>query len=106
MKRILILFIVGLLSLGLTTGCSSSKEEGTSVHHGEKHQPFPANIAHTSDYIQETYMMAAEHPDVLEAVPCYCNCYESAGHMSNRSCFIKELGPNQEVLQWDSHGTA
>lgn len=97
--------MMGILSIGMTTGCSSNSDKEEATLH-EKHAPMPDYVQNTPDVVKEAYVMAAEHPDVVDAVPCYCNCYESAGHMSNRDCFIGEMGPNNEVVKWDAHGTA
>lgn len=97
--------MIGFLSIGFTAGCSSSPEKEEMALH-EKHSPLPDYVMDSSEIVQETYVMAAHHPEVLEAVPCYCNCYESAGHMSNRECFIKDMGPDSEVTEWDPHGIA
>lgn len=105
LKRILILFMIGVISLGFTTGCSSNSEKEEVTLHS-KHAAMPDYVLKSSAIVQDTYKLAAENPDVLGAVPCYCNCYESAGHTSNRDCFIKELGPNDEVTAWDPHGIA
>ena len=107
LKRLLLLLIVGVFSMSIAAGCSSSSDkEQKEMVLDPKHTALPDFVLNTSSYVQETYMMAAEHPDVVAAVPCYCNCNESAGHMSNMNCFIEELGPNNEVIKWDPHGTA
>lgn len=104
MKRLVLLLMMGVLSIGFTTGCSANHDEEMALD--SKHSPLPEFVTNSSDYVQETYVMAAEHHDVLEAAPCYCNCNESAGHMSNLDCFVGEMGPNSEVTKWDPHGTA
>ncbi len=47
--------------------------------------------------VREAYYFAASHPDVLKAVPCYCNCI-SRGHKDNYNCFISANG------EFDQHG--
>src|SRR5215213_5396581 len=39
------------------------------------------------DVIRATYDFAAQHPEVLKYVPCYCGC-GSQGHKANESCFV------------------
>lgn len=94
-----------LLSVGIATGCSSSTDNEELVLNS-KHSPLPEYVLNSSGTVQETYVMASEHPEVLEAVPCFCNCYETAGHTSNRDCFISGMGSNNEVTGWDPHGIA
>jgi hypothetical protein len=49
------------------------------------------------------YKFAAEHPEILKYVPCYCGC-ESTGHGHNESCFVKRRDAKGNVLEWDTHG--
>src|SRR5215213_1884259 len=39
------------------------------------------------DIVRATYDFAAQHPEVLKYVPCYCGC-GSQGHKANESCFV------------------
>lgn len=55
------------------------------------------------DQTRAVYQFAAEHPEVLKFVPCYCGC-ESSGHPHNESCFVKRRDPVGNVLEWDAHG--
>ena len=57
----------------------------------------PIDVAHTA------YKFAAEHPEILKYVPCYCGC-ESGGHNHNESCFVKRRDAKGNVLEWDTHG--
>ncbi|MGG1877505.1 PCYCGC motif-containing (lipo)protein [Paenibacillus cisolokensis] len=50
------------------------------------------------------YALAAQVSDVLEYMPCYCGCGDSAGHQSNLNCFIHEIREDGSV-EWDDHGT-
>lgn len=55
------------------------------------------------DIVRATYDFAAQHPEVLRFVPCYCGC-GSEGHSSNESCFIARRDAKGNVLEWDTHG--
>lgn len=55
------------------------------------------------DVTRAVYKFAAEHPEVLKFVPCYCGC-ESTGHGHNESCFVKRRDARGNVLEWDIHG--
>jgi hypothetical protein len=55
------------------------------------------------DQARAVYQFAAEHPEVLKFVPCYCGC-ESSGHPHNESCFVKRRDAQGNVVEWDSHG--
>jgi hypothetical protein len=55
------------------------------------------------DQARAVYQFAAEHPEVLKYVPCYCGC-ESTGHPHNESCFVKRRDAAGNVVEWDTHG--
>ena len=55
------------------------------------------------DVVRATYDFAAQHPEVLKFVPCYCGC-GSQGHSANESCFVARRDPKGNVLEWDTHG--
>ena len=55
------------------------------------------------DQTRAVYQFAAEHPEVLKYVPCYCGC-ESTGHPHNESCFVKRRDAGGNVVEWDTHG--
>jgi hypothetical protein len=55
------------------------------------------------DQTRAAYQFAAEHPEVLKFVPCYCGC-ESTGHPHNESCFVKRRDAAGNVTEWDTHG--
>jgi hypothetical protein len=55
------------------------------------------------DQTRAVYQFAAEHPEILKYVPCYCGC-ESTGHPHNESCFVKRRDQQGNVLEWDTHG--
>jgi hypothetical protein len=55
------------------------------------------------DQTRAVYEFAAQHPEVLKYVPCYCGC-EADGHPHNESCFVKARDARGNVTQWDTHG--
>ncbi|WP_211747547.1 PCYCGC motif-containing (lipo)protein [Paenibacillus sp. Marseille-Q4541] len=64
----------------------------------------PAFLDGHSEEMRKIYLLSAQYADVLEFIPCYCGCGESAGHKSNLNCFIKEIEADGAVV-WDDHGT-
>ncbi|WP_301107486.1 PCYCGC motif-containing (lipo)protein [Sporosarcina sp.] len=50
------------------------------------------------------YQVAGKATEVLQYMPCYCGCGESAGHESNMNCFLDEVREDGSVV-WDDHGT-
>lgn len=55
------------------------------------------------DIVRATYDFAAQHPEILSYVPCYCGC-GSQGHRANDSCFVSRRDAKGNVLEWDTHG--
>ena len=55
------------------------------------------------DVVRATYDFAAQHPEILKYVPCYCGC-GSQGHKANESCFVAKRDPKGNVVEWDTHG--
>ena len=124
MKRLLFILFCFMLVLA---SCGP-KEESHKDHEGEGHLEHEEHnhVAHLENGdIQETtssvdvlpeflekqpenmqliYQAAAKANDVLQWMPCYCGCGESAGHRSNLNCFVHEIKDNGEVV-WDDHGT-
>ena len=55
------------------------------------------------DVVRATYDFAAQHPEILKYVPCYCGCGEQ-GHKANEACFVARRDARGNVLEWDTHG--
>jgi len=74
---------------------------------GTPHVPelqFPAYpTSRPQEVVRAAYQFAAEHPEVLSYVPCFCGC-ERAGHRGNEDCFVRERAVNGDVIAWDDHG--
>ena len=54
--------------------------------------------------VAQVFRFAAEHPEVLSYVPCFCGC-DHMGHKGNDDCFVKTRAANGDVVQWEPHGT-
>jgi hypothetical protein len=67
--------------------------------------PFQAGYAppRPEAVVSAAYQFAAEHPEVLSYVPCFCGC-QRAGHQGNADCFVKSRADNGDVIEWDDHG--
>jgi hypothetical protein len=53
--------------------------------------------------VKAVYRFAAEHPEVLSYVPCFCGC-ERTGHKGNDDCFVKARNAQGDVTEWEPHG--
>ena len=65
--------------------------------------PYDPAPARPPDVVRAAYLFAAEHPEILGYVPCYCGC-ERSGHRGNDDCFIAMRDANGDVTQWEPHG--
>jgi hypothetical protein len=59
--------------------------------------PRPINV------VRDAYVFAAEHPEVLSYVPCFCGC-ERGGHKGNHDCFVAARDSKGDVVAWEPHG--
>ena len=55
------------------------------------------------DVVRAAYVFAAEHPEVLSYVPCFCGC-ERGGHRGNEDCFVSARDAGGDVIGWEPHG--
>jgi hypothetical protein len=55
------------------------------------------------EVITAAYEFAADHPEVLSYIPCFCGC-ENAGHGGNHDCFVRSRNAAGDVVEWDEHG--
>jgi hypothetical protein len=53
--------------------------------------------------VNAAFQFAAEHPEVLSYVPCFCGC-EHGGHRGNEDCFVRARAQNGDVTEWEPHG--
>src|SRR4051812_13155750 len=65
----------------------------------------PRLLPRPPDVIRAVYRFAAEHPEVLRYMPCFCGCNEM-GHRSSEECFVKRRGKDGTVTEWNEHGIA
>ncbi len=64
----------------------------------------PSFLEGQQENIRLVYQIAGQSTEILEWMPCYCGCGESAGHKSNLNCFIEEKREDGTIV-WDDHGT-
>jgi len=65
----------------------------------------PRLLPRPREVIESTYKYAAEHPEVLRYIPCFCGC-DKTGHKSSEDCFVKSRAKNGNVTEWNEHGMA
>jgi hypothetical protein len=105
--------IVGLF-LFVLMGCQTQEKQTEAPHQDSSHgdvqettnnaNTLPSFVKKLDPQIGQIYQVAAQNHQLLQWIPCYCGCGESAGHRSNLDCFVKEVKQNGQIT-WDSHGT-
>ena len=109
----------------ILSACGANEENHDAEHHEEHESGEHTSHNHLSGDLQEMTASATELPkfldsqhedirlvyaaagkatEILQWMPCYCGCGESAGHRSNLNCFIAEIREDGSVV-WDDHGT-
>jgi len=122
LKKLLSIFTLSLLVL---SACSEDKQvveknqnaaqkEASHEEHGHASGDIqeetasadilPSFLDNKSEDIRLVYQIAGQSTEILEWMPCYCGCGESAGHKSNLNCFIEEKREDGTIV-WDDHGT-
>ncbi len=67
--------------------------------------PVSNMVPRAPEVVRDAYIFAAQRPDILEYVPCFCGC-ETAGHTRNADCFVASRNEDGSVREWDTHGMA
>ncbi|KGR92094.1 hypothetical protein CD30_01855 [Ureibacillus massiliensis 4400831 = CIP 108448 = CCUG 49529] len=121
MKRLFPLFTIILLVLAACGNEGSSEHEHSEEAHGDSHishnpisgdiqevtssaDELPSFLDGKSEDLRLVYQVAANATDILEWIPCYCGCGDSAGHRSNLNCFVAKTHEDGSIV-WDDHGT-
>ena len=89
-----------------TAATSPPPAEALKPHAQKQYPPLslPAySLGRSQDVIRAAYQFAADHPEILSFVPCFCGC-ERSGHRGNEDCFVKARGANGDVTEWEPHG--
>src|SRR5690606_19091093 len=102
-----------LIFVLLLAGCGAKPEASEHAQHRlpngdiqEKTasvQTLPTFLHGKDVRLQQIHSLAAQHADLLEWIPCYCGCGDSAGHRNSLHCFVREIGDDGSVV-WDDHG--
>lgn len=93
--------IVFIFSL-LITGCAQQDNDPQTSANGLQYEigshEWPSLVETADARVREAYQFAVAHPEVLNFMPCYCGCYEGAGHESNTDCFVESVNGGIAVL--------
>jgi len=117
-KKLMFILLAAILVLSACGEKAQPTDKEHDMAHGEqKHVPngdlqevtasaaiLPSFLDDKSEDMRLVYQMAGTTTDIIEWMPCYCGCGESADHGSNLNCFIDEVREDGSVV-WDDHGT-
>lgn len=59
---------------------------------------WPDFVRQAGPEVQRLYEFQIENGDLMRYMPCFCGCGDSAGHRSNRDCYVKEVNPDGSVV--------
>jgi hypothetical protein len=118
---IVIALVAGVFTYLSNSTSSEARPAGTSAALQVPDRPVPTDLkahpqenlpalnfpgyptARPPEVVKAAYQFAAEHPEVMSYVPCFCGC-ERMGHRGNEDCFVKARDINGDVVQWEDHG--
>jgi len=118
-KRLIAMILILSAVTVVVSSCGSKPEQvqTPSGHQGHEHTAvgdiqektasadiLPSFLDNQQEEIRLVYQAAGKATDILQWMPCYCGCGESAGHVSNLNCFIQKENEDGSVV-WDDHGT-
>jgi hypothetical protein len=106
--------MVMLVLMMALAGCGTKADEESHASHRHVNgdiqestasiEELPTFLDGLHENIGEVYRLAGLNAELLDVIPCFCGCGGSAGHRSNKNCFIKEIQADGTVI-WDDHGT-
>lgn len=108
---------ISIMTAALLSGCGTADQAAQDHTSHQQHaangdlqektasvDQLPSFLNNQDPRIVDAYKIAAANRELLKSMPCYCGCGESAGHLHNGNCFIKEENADGSIV-WDDHGT-
>lgn len=59
---------------------------------------WPDYVTAAGPEVQRLYEFQVTHGDVMRYMPCFCGCFQEAGHRSVRDCYIKKVNADGSVV--------
>jgi Protein of unknown function with PCYCGC motif len=59
---------------------------------------WPDYVLNAPPEVKELYEFQVTHGDLMRWMPCFCGCGQSAGHRSNRDCYIRRVNADGSVV--------
>lgn len=121
LKKTFVTTAISALLIATLSGCGDGSQNTANIQVDEMHYPhltesgdvqektvgthmIPDFLKTQNENVVLIYKAVAQNTELLEHIPCYCGCGESAGHRSSKDCFVKEIEADGSII-WDDHGT-
>jgi hypothetical protein len=59
---------------------------------------WPSFVTDAPAEVKTLYEFQITHGELMKYMPCYCGCGQSAGHQSNRDCYVQKVSPDGSVV--------
>jgi hypothetical protein len=59
---------------------------------------WPDYVLNAPPEVKKLYEFQVTHGDLMRWMPCFCGCGQSAGHRSNRDCYIRRVDADGSVV--------
>lgn len=59
---------------------------------------WPSFVTDGDPEVQRLYEFQITHGEVMRYMPCFCGCGQSAGHRSNRDCYVQSVNADGSVV--------
>jgi hypothetical protein len=59
---------------------------------------WPDYVLNAPPEVKELYEFQVENGDLMRWMPCFCGCGQTAGHRSNRDCYIRRVNADGSVV--------
>ena len=59
---------------------------------------WPTFVTRADSEVKELYAFQITHGELMRWMPCFCGCGQSAGHRSNRDCYVQAVNPDGSVV--------
>jgi hypothetical protein len=99
--------LITFLAMSTISRMGTGKTASSTLEHDmtamiESAGPMPGWLASAPKDTIADYAWAVSHHDELQYFPCFCGCFNSAGHVSNSECYYqRDVGKN--VRAYDAH---
>lgn len=110
------LIIATAATIGAACAPASSGTGSGSTASGRPRDPnagnpkagiWPSFLSAAPAAVKQAYVYAADHPEILQYIPCYCGCGSAAhngGHSDNERCYVVERSADGWMIL-EPHGS-